>query len=385
MKKIIYIVFATLFLYSCSSAKYKGLKNGLYAEIETTKGNILLELYSDLTPMTVANFVSLAEGTNNKVTDSVKGKPYFNGLTFHRVVPNFVIQGGDPLANGRGGPGYRFGSEFPKDSTGNLIYKHDDVGILSMANGSPTTNGSQFFITHRAIPHLNEKHTVFGKTIVNSLELESLRKQYKDSAALKKAIDSVRMSVVNKIAAKDTIKAINVIRIGSEAKNFKAGEVFDNEFANFNKKQKEKIEAEKAAETARYSQYLEDKEKFLSKLNESKATKTGTGLRILKLKKTKGKKVVDNKPITTNFTLYTADGKKIQSTKDPGAKPFVFQLDDKKRPMISGFKEGVLLMREGEKARLFIPYSIGFGPNKYGPFPAKSDLVFEIEILKVGK
>ena len=385
MKKTILLLAIATILNSCVSAKYNDLNEGLYAEINTNKGNILLELYYKDTPMTVANFVSLAEGTNNKVTDSLKGKRFYDGLTFHRVVPNFVIQGGDPLANGRGGPGYRFGSEFVKDSTGNLIYKHDAAGVLSMANGSPTTNGSQFFITHRAIPHLNNKHTVFGKTTVNSEELASLQKMYPDSAKLKKAIDSVSMSVVNKIVANDTINSVNIIRVGTNAKNFKAGEVFDKELLKFSNSEKERKEAEQKAEVARYSKYLEDKKKFLAEMGEGKAKKTDTGLRILKLKTTKGKKVVDNKPITTNFTLYTADGTKIQSTTDPGAQPFVFQLNDKKRPMISGFKEGVLQMREGEKARLFIPYYIGFGEAKYGPFPAKSDLMFEIEVLKVGK
>ena len=335
--------------------------------------------------MTVANFVSLAEGTNNRVTDSVKGKPFYDGLTFHRVVPNFVIQGGDPIAKGTGGPGYRFGSEFPKDSTGNLIYKHDDVGVLSMANGSINTNGSQFFITHRAIPHLNGKHTIFGKTMINSMELEMLQKKYKDSLKLKKAIDSTRMLIVNKIAAKDTIQTIKIIRIGTKAKNFMAGEVFDQELLGFDEKEKQRRDAIKSAEITRYSNYLEDKKKFLSEMKESKARKMDSGLRILKLKTTRGKKVVDSKPITTNFTLYTADGTKIQSTRDAGGKPFVFQLDDKAKPMITGFKEGVSLMREGEKARLFIPYYIGFGKEKYGPFPSKSDLVFEVEIVKIGK
>ena len=120
-------------------------------------------------------------------------------------------------------------------------------------------------------------------------------------------------------------------------------------------------------------------------MNEEKALKTSSGLRILKLKKTSGKKIVDTKPLTLNYTLYTADGKRIQSTLDSKGKPFVCQLNDENRPMIAGFKEGVLSMREGEKVRLFIPYYLGYGEAQYGPFPAKSDLIFEIEVLKIGE
>ena len=131
--------------------KYKGLKNGIYAEITTNKGDILLELYAEDLPMTVANFVSLIEGSNSKLIDSLKVKNFYDGIIFHRVVPNFVIQAGGFSSRGRKDAGYVFGDEFPKNSDGNLIYRHDDAGILSMANGGPTTNNSQFFITHKPI------------------------------------------------------------------------------------------------------------------------------------------------------------------------------------------------------------------------------------------
>lgn len=384
MRKIFYFLIAILLLNSCTSGKYKNLEEGLYAEIKTNKGDILLELYADDVPKTVANFVSLVEGENSRLTDSLKGKNFYEGIIFHRVVPNFVIQAGGYTVNGRKSPGYVFGDEFPKDDLDDLLYKHDDQGILSMANGGPNTNNSQFFITHRAIPHLNGKHSVFGKTIVNSLELKNLQKKYKDSLQLQRAIDSARMSVVNKIVQNDTIITITIIRLGSDAKDFNAEEVFNDEASKFSKSQQTKIKEEKIIEEKRYSKYLENKKVFLTKMNESKAVKTDSGLGILMLKETNGKKVVKNKPITANFTIYIADGKKIQSTANNG-KPLTFQLDDASKPMITGFKEGVLTMKEGEKARLFIPYYIGFGNQKYGPFPAKADLVFEVEILKVGE
>jgi len=365
--------------------KYKGLINGVYAEISTNKGDILLELYAEDVPMAVANFVSLTNGTNSKLLDSLKGKKFYEGVIFHRVVPNFVIQGGGFTAQGRKNAGYVFGDEFPKSTDGDLMYRHDDAGILSMANGGPTTNNSQFFITHKPIPHLDGKHSVFGKTIINSIQLKELKSKIKDSLHLKKSIDSTRMAIVNRIVQNDTILSVKIIKIGSKAENFKATKVFDTQFSKFTTSVEDREKAEEKTEKARYSNYLVEKENFSAKMNEAKAIKTSSGLRILKLKKTSGKKIVNTKPLTINYTLYTADGKKIQSTSDSNRKPFVCQLNDQQRPMIAGFKEGVLTMREGEKVRLFIPYYLGYGEAKSGPFPAKSDLVFEIEVLKIGK
>ena len=385
MKIYIYSFIIVILAVGCTPAKYNGLKEGLYAEIQTNKGDVLLELYAEDAPMTVANFVSLAEGTNTKVTDSIQGKKYFDGIRFHRVVNNFIIQGGDPTETGRGTAGYRFGDEFTKDVNGKLLHIHGDAGMLSMANGGPESNGSQFFITHRAIPHLDGKHTVFGKTVVNSLQLNTLKLQIKDSLKRKNAIDSLRMSVVNSIQQFDTIFTVKIIRIGAVANAFKAGEVFDNEFIKYAEGKKDRNKKAKDADEERFSKYLENRATFLAKMNESKAIKTASGLRILKLTSNpSGKKVVTNKPIKAHFTLYIADGTKIQSTLDSG-NPFVFQLDDAEKPMITGFKEGAATLRVGEKARLFIPYYIGFGEAKYGPFPAKSDLVFEVEILEIGE
>ena len=385
MKIYIYSFIIVILVVGCTPAKYNGLKEGLYAEIQTNKGDVLLELYAEDAPMTVANFVSLAEGTNTKVTDSIQGKKYFDGIRFHRVVNNFIIQGGDPTETGRGTAGYRFGDEFTKDVNGKLLHIHGDAGMLSMANGGPESNGSQFFITHRAIPHLDGKHTVFGKTVINSLQLNTLKLQIKDSLKRKKSIDSLRMSVVNSIQQFDTINTVKIIRLGARANAFKAAEVFDNEFIRYAEGKKERNKKAKDADEERFSKYLENRTTFLAKMNESKAIKTASGLRILKLTSNpSGKKVVTNKPIKAHFTLYIADGTKIQSTLDSG-NPFVFQLDDAEKPMITGFKEGAATLRVGEKARLFIPYYIGFGEAKYGPFPAKSDLVFEVEILEIGE
>ena len=385
MKNLKYLIVFVVFLTACTPEKYKGLEDGVYAEILTNKGEVLVALYAEDVPMTVANFISLAEGTNSKLLDSLKGKRFYEGVIFHRVVPNFVIQGGGFTAEGRKSAGYVFGDEFPKSEDGDLMYRHNDAGILSMANAGPTSNNSQFFITHKPIPHLDGKHSVFGKTVINSIQLKELKTRIKDSLQLKKSIDSTRMSVVNSIVQNDTILSVKIIKLGAKADSFNASEVFDTEFSKFATSEEDRKKAEEETEKARYSNYLIEKENFLAKMDEGKAVKTSSGLRILKLKKTSGKKIVDTKPLTINYTLYTADGKKIQSTSDTNGRPFVCQLNDEQRPMIAGFKEGVLTMKEGEKVRLFIPYYLGYGEAKYGPFPAKSDLVFEIEVLKIGK
>jgi len=388
MKQLIGIALFFILFISCIPAKYRGLKEGIYAEIVTNKGNILLELYTEKVPKTVANFVALVEGTNGKLLDSLKGKNFYEGILFHRVVPNFVIQGGGFSSSGKKSAGYVFTDEFPRNEDGNLIYKHDDQGVFSMANGGKGTNNSQFFITHRAIPHLNGKHSVFGKTIINSLERKELQKKHTDSLQLKRAITLARMTVVNKIVQNDTINTVGIIRIGATAKNFNAAVVFaaeENKFKSAEESSAKEVEAKKEiAEEKRYATYLKKKIIFLEEKNESKARKTGTGLRVLMLKETSGKRVLASQKVTAKYTVFTADGKRVKSSDDLD-KPTVFDLNDTSRPMISGLKEGILSLKEGEKARLFIPYMIGFGNKKFGPFPAKSDLVFEVEILKISK
>ncbi len=171
------------------------LEKGLYAEIQTTRGNILLKLEFEKTPLTVANFVGLAEG-KIKNTAKAEGVPYYDGLKFHRVIANFMIQGGDPQGNGQGGPGYSFKDEFLPE------FQFTGPGVLAMANAGPATNGSQFFITHKETPWLNNKHTIFGHVVTGQ-------------------------DVVNAIQQGDTITHIKIIRKGKPAKKFKAEKVFE--------------------------------------------------------------------------------------------------------------------------------------------------------------
>lgn len=193
---LILVAFASLGMQAQESdLNPKKLEDGLYAKMETTKGTIYLQLYFDKTPLTVANFVGLAEGDihNEAKADGVH---FYDGLTFHRVIANFMIQGGDPDGNGRGGPGYRFKDETRSD------LKHSGPGVLSMANAGPATNGSQFFITHVATPWLDGKHTVFGKVINGQ-------------------------NVVDAIQQGDKIEKLTIIRKGKDAKKFKAAKVFE--------------------------------------------------------------------------------------------------------------------------------------------------------------
>lgn len=194
MKKYFLIALSIVLMASTCGEKYD-LADGLYANVKTNKGNIMLQLEMEKTPLTVANFVGLAEG---KIPNKIKkeGEPYYDGIKFHRVIPNFMIQGGCPLGTGSGDPGYMFKDEFDPS------LKHTGPGILSMANRGPATNGSQFFITHVATPWLDNKHTVFGHVIEGQ-------------------------EVVNTIAQNDVIQTIEIIRIGKDAKKFDALKTFN--------------------------------------------------------------------------------------------------------------------------------------------------------------
>ncbi|SEB35422.1 Peptidyl-prolyl cis-trans isomerase (rotamase)-cyclophilin family [Tenacibaculum sp. MAR_2009_124] len=342
--KILFII--TIVFASCKTAKYPNLDNGLYADIQTNRGDILIKLHEKEVPMTVANFVSLAEGSNPKMTDSLKGKPYFDGTKFHRVISDFMIQGGDITGTGRGNAGYRFADEFPLNEKGELIYKHDKKGVLSMANSGKSTNSSQFFITHKATPWLDGKHTIFGQV-------------------------KVGQNIVDTIQKDDFINRVDIIRIGKEAKKFKAEEIFQFELTNVEQREEE-----------RKKKLEEAKARFQKEKGIENAVSTDSGLKILSIQKGKGKKVNPAIPTTVHYTLYLTDGKKIASSIDEN-KPFVFTID--KQSLIAGWKEGVKTMREGDKSRFFIPYYLGYGDKGVGPIPSKSDLVFEVEVLKVGK
>ncbi|MES2485565.1 MAG: peptidylprolyl isomerase [Bacteroidota bacterium] len=332
--------------------------DGMFAEITTTKGIILLQLEFQKTPLTVANFVTLAEGTNTMVSEQYKGKHFYDGLKFHRVIPNFMIQGGDPLGTGAGNPGYKFADEI--DPT----LKHTGPGILSMANAGPGTNGSQFFITHKATPHLDGKHTVFGHVIEGQ-------------------------DVVNAIVQDDVIKSIKIIRKGADAEKFDGVKVFKEYYEKAASALKAKEEGlnKKKAEMVKY---FADKKK--------KVTKTQSGLQYVFTNK--AKKVAKPAEGTTVYIAYSGflpDGmlfdssdkvisqvyNKFNEQKDTygGYKPFPFKIGTKDG-MIPGFLEGLNLMVPGDKMIMYIPGHLGYGERgepRAGIAP-NSDLIFEIEM-----
>ncbi len=284
------------------------------------------------TPLTVANFVGLAEGNiPNKV--KAAGTPYYDGLKFHRVIPNFMIQGGCPLGTGTGDPGYKFADEF--DPT----LKHSGPGILSMANAGPTTNGSQFFITHVATPWLDGKHSVFGHVI--------------DGQA-----------VVDKIAGNDTLKTLTILRKGAAAEAFNGAKVFVDEQANAAKKQAEKEAAAKL-----------EAEKMMKDFTNV----TASGLRYIVQKEGTGISPTATSKVKVHYTGSFLDGKVFDSSVQRG-EPIEFGLNQ----VIKGWTEGVQLMKEGAKYKFYIPYNLAYGEQGYpGAIPPKSDLIFEVELLKV--
>tara|TARA_B100001123_G_scaffold388049_1_gene463762 strand:- start:6712 stop:7773 length:1062 start_codon:yes stop_codon:yes gene_type:complete len=329
------------------------LADGLYAQLTTSRGKITLRLEFEKTPLTVANFVGLAEGTKFYSIDGGKvkgqeGKPFYDGLNFHRVIADFMIQGGCPSGTGSGSPGYRFNDEI--DPT----LKHVGPGILSMANAGPGTNGSQFFITHKATPWLDGKHTVFGEVLGK-----------KDQA------------VVNAIQKGDKLKSVKIIRVGKKAEAFKGGE------EHFNKIKDQKVNAKKIAFEMRMKK---EEEKVLSiikkyqKENDAKLITTKSGLRYLVLKEGKGKPPVAGTRISAHYTGTLANGKKFDSSRDRN-EPIKFQVG--KGMVISGWDEALSVMKKGERRILIIPHKLGYGERGAGGglIPPFATLVFDVELV----
>jgi len=348
---------------SCKSSNYPDLEDGLYADIQTVKGNILIQLEYKNAPITVANFVSLAEGTNPYVAERFKQKPFYDGLVFHRVVSDYIIQGGDPQATGVGGPGYQFEDEFPTDENGDLLLTHSKKGILSMANGGFDTNGSQFFITQRAAPNLDGVHSVFGNTVKGQ-------------------------NVVDSIQEGDVMNKIEIIRIGKEIKKFNAPRIFGSYFKKLETAAEIKFEKAKKAK----AEFLR-----LNETYESKADSLNSGLKIYYINKGEGKKpnagsvvhvfysgyfksgdlfTTNNKEVAELFLKYDP---KLEARGGYNPKEMDYSLDAE---LIPGFKEGLRKMNIGDKVMLFIPSHLAYGTQGHGPIPPDTDLIFELEIIK---
>lgn len=309
------------------------MNDGLYAKFHTSKGEILVALEYEKTPGTVGNFVGLAEG-NLENEAKPQGKPYYDGLIFHRVIPDFMIQGGDPKGTGVGGPGYQFEDEIHPD------LKHDRPGILSMANAGPGTNGSQFFITHVATPWLDGKHTVFGHVVEGQ-------------------------DVVNAIKQGDKIEKLEIIREGEAAKNFNAVETF----RQFNGA---KAEREAAAK--------KQQEELMGELAQG-FEQTSSGLRYKMVSEGNGKQAEKGKTVSVHYKGMLADGTVFDSSYKR-KQPIEFPLG--KGHVIEGWDEGIQLLKEGDKARFVIPSHLGYGSRGAGGvIPPNATLVFDVELMKV--
>lgn len=374
-------------------------KNGIFAEIKTTKGTMLARLFYKKVPVTVANFIALAEGTHPKLSEEQKGKPYYNGVSFHRVMDKFMIQGGDPTGTGSGNPGYRFASEFDKD------LKHDKPGVLSMANsGGINTNGSQFFITEVPYPSLDPLdragspkpcerprvscHSVFGQ-LIKGIEIQDSISNVAVDPRSKKPLEDVLMTEVK------------IIRVGAEAEAFDAVKVFTEEesqlvgrYQDFKQKITEEYQA-KAKEAAKdaIAKFVSTN-KDLGELFESP-----TGMVMVTTQKSAtGEKPTSSNYVKVNCTGAFENGKVFYTTykevaqeaglyneaaDSQGAYNPFSSIYNASATLVPAFREALLRMKVGEKAKVFVPSYLGYGSRNYGPIPANSNLVFDIELVEI--
>jgi peptidyl-prolyl cis-trans isomerase A (cyclophilin A) len=309
------------------------MENGIYAKFNTTKGAIIVKLTHDLTPGTVGNFVALAEGNlENKIKP--QGTPYYDGLSFHRVIPDFMIQGGCPQGTGTGAPGYKFDDEFHQ------TLKHDRPGVLAMANSGPGTNGSQFYITHVPTGWLDGKHTVFGHTVEGQ-------------------------DIVDAVAQGDKLEKLEIIRVGDDAQNWNAIEAF----RTFEGSRAKREAAEKATAEAKMEQLA------------AGFDKTESGLRYKMIQKGSGKKAEVGKTVSVHYEGSLESGKVFDSSY-PRKKPIDFKLGVGQ--VIEGWDEGIALLQVGDKARFVIPSHLGYGSQGAGgAIPPNATLIFDVELMDV--
>ena len=309
------------------------MNNGIYAKFNTTKGTIVVNLEFEKTPGTVGNFIALAEGNLENDIKS-QGTPYYDGLSFHRVIPDFMIQGGCPQGTGTGNPGYKFEDEFHPD------LKHDKPGMLAMANSGPATNGSQFYITHIPTPWLDNKHTVFGNVVEGQ-------------------------DVVDDIAQNDNLSSIEIVRVGDVAEKFNAIEAF-----RFFEGAREKREAEE-----------KEKQKELLDSVASGYDETASGLRYQILQKGDGKQATKGSQVSVHYKGQLLDGTVFDSSYKR-KQPIDFAIGVGQ--VIAGWDEGIQLLKVGDKARFVIPSNLAYGASGAGgAIPPNATLIFDVELMDV--
>ncbi len=351
------------------------LEDGIYAKFQTSMGDILVELNTELAPMTAANFMLLADGSMPEITDSLQGKPYFDGLTFHRVIPDFMIQGGDPQGNGMGGPGYQFPNEV------NPELSHDK-GVISMANSGPHTNGSQFFITVAETKQLDGGYSVFGKVLEGQSVADSISMVEKNQG------DAPAVPVV--------MEKVTIIKVGSDYNNWDALAAFNRGKEDFEAAQAEEIarraEAEEQARVQAEALSIEMLEKYPD------AQTSATGLMYVIETVGNGPKPANGDNVNIHYAGYFADGimfdtsiKELAEANgmyNPQREPYspMPVPYGPEAQLIPGFKEGVSLLNVGGKAKLIIPPHLAYGAQGAGEvIPPHAWLIFDIELVNIVK
>lgn len=378
MKKVhlILILLAIVMTGASCEDKYKDVEDGIYAEIVTNKGTMFAQLYYEAAPLTVSNFVALAEGKHEKMSiDSLKGKPFYDGRIFHRVIKGFMIQGGDPAGTGSGSPGYKFDQEIVD------TLKHDAKGVMSMANAGPNTNGSQFFIMHEPKPFLDGKYNVFGK-VVKGLEVVDSIATTKTGAQDRPVEDMIMLDV-------------NIIRKGREAKKWDAMETFNAVIAEkAAAEEKNRIAQEERAAKAPALREAKAKEFVALK---AKAKAMDNGLMIYKKTEGTGGRPVDGNTVFIDYSGFFEDGRLFDSSNlevsqnfdnvNPakaaaGAyRPMGVKFDPA-AGMVQGFKDAMLSMNYGDEIVAFIPSELAYGERGAGGvIPPNTDLIFEMKMM----
>lgn len=369
MKKLTFLIlFLTLALASCQE-KYPDLGDGVYAEFVTNKGTFVAKLYNDSAPLTVSNFVALAQGTNGMVDSINKGKRFYDGLTFHRVIKDFMIQGGDPKGDGTGNPGYAF----PDEVTDTIQF--DKKGLLAMANSGPGTNGSQFFVTLKETPWLNGRHTIFGEVVVGQ-----------------DIVDAIGILETEKPGDKPVhpviMEKVNIINKGKVKVPY-----FTEEMGKIEQEKKEKEERIKKVADSKAQELAEAK---------VKADSLPSGLKMYFTKKGEGDiQPKEGDKILMNYAGYLTNGQLFDSNVFENAEKYEMVDDMRKAAgqyvpvptdyskdaqLIPGFREGLLNMKVGDRATLFIPSHLAYGNRGIpGVIPPDSELVFELELVDVVK
>lgn len=395
------VVLVVLVNISCQQ-RYPNLDDGLYAEFITNKDTMVAKLFFEEAPVTVANFVALAEGTHPLAKEEFKGKPFYDSLTFHRVMNNFMIQGGDPTGTGTGDPGYKFEDEFVED------LKHNKPGILAMANSGMNSNGSQFYITEKPTPWLDgydsdgnlkdcanprvSCHAVFGELVKGLTVLDT--------------ISNVKVQPGNNKPLQDVvINKVNIIRKGAIAKKFDAPKVFTQELPKIKERaEAAKAEAERKAELAREEAKAKSelaKVGFLKKNEELTGRKieSPTGMAMIFTKESNGVTPKSTDRVNIDCAGYLENGElfwttwksvaekngKYDARQDQAGRYAPFDMPyNETAGLIAGFREAMLHMKIGDKARVFIPYYLGYGERGNPPvIPPSANLVFDIELVSI--